>query len=154
MNRAKQLLSHINKTFGTLAFCRRWLERPGMCHVTSGWCNTLFVVARLLIRCVVCSVRVLCVGRWWLYLPARQPWQAREVPRGTQELVRRRLLLPLPLLLWHPAPSECSAYCWQHSHLSGVTHPRVDVGLVEPYPPLCDVKGSYTAQYEHTIILR
>ena len=24
----KKLLSHINKTFGTLAFCRRWLERP------------------------------------------------------------------------------------------------------------------------------
>ena len=27
MPRAKKLLSHINKTFGTLAFCRRWLER-------------------------------------------------------------------------------------------------------------------------------
>ena len=27
--RSKQLLNHINKTFGTLAFCRRWLERPG-----------------------------------------------------------------------------------------------------------------------------
>lgn len=26
--KARQLLSHINKTFGTLAFCRRWLERP------------------------------------------------------------------------------------------------------------------------------
>ncbi len=25
--KAKQLLQHINKTFGTLAFCRRWLER-------------------------------------------------------------------------------------------------------------------------------
>lgn len=25
--RAKKLLSHINKTFGTLAFCKRWLER-------------------------------------------------------------------------------------------------------------------------------
>ena len=24
---AKKLLGHINKTFGTLAFCRRWLER-------------------------------------------------------------------------------------------------------------------------------
>ena len=29
-----------------------------------------------------------------------------------------------------------------------------DNGVVEAYPPLCDVKGSYTAQYEHTIILR
>jgi hypothetical protein len=25
--KSKQLLQHINKTFGTLAFCRRWLER-------------------------------------------------------------------------------------------------------------------------------
>ncbi|ELR12209.1 methionine aminopeptidase, type II, putative [Acanthamoeba castellanii str. Neff] len=29
-----------------------------------------------------------------------------------------------------------------------------DVGLVDAYPPLCDVKGSYVAQYEHTIVLR
>ena len=28
MPSAKRLLGHINKTFGTLAFCRRWLERP------------------------------------------------------------------------------------------------------------------------------
>ena len=27
MPASKKLLSHINKTFGTLAFCRRWLER-------------------------------------------------------------------------------------------------------------------------------
>ena len=27
MKKSKALLSHINKTFGTLAFCRRWLER-------------------------------------------------------------------------------------------------------------------------------
>lgn len=30
----------------------------------------------------------------------------------------------------------------------------VDAGIVDPYPPLCDVRGSYTAQYEHTILLR
>ncbi|XP_019848837.1 PREDICTED: methionine aminopeptidase 2-like isoform X2 [Amphimedon queenslandica] len=29
-----------------------------------------------------------------------------------------------------------------------------DSGIVDPYPPLCDVRGSYTAQYEHTILLR
>ena len=29
-----------------------------------------------------------------------------------------------------------------------------DVGIVDPYPPLCDIKGCYTAQYEHTILLR
>jgi len=29
-----------------------------------------------------------------------------------------------------------------------------DVGIVQAYPPLCDVKGSYAAQYEHTILLR
>jgi methionyl aminopeptidase len=30
----------------------------------------------------------------------------------------------------------------------------VDSGIVEAYPPLVDIKGSYTAQYEHTIMLR
>lgn len=29
-----------------------------------------------------------------------------------------------------------------------------DSGIVDAYPPLCDVKGSYTAQYEHTILLK
>ena len=28
-----------------------------------------------------------------------------------------------------------------------------DAGVVDPYPPLCDARGSYTAQYEHTIYL-
>lgn len=30
----------------------------------------------------------------------------------------------------------------------------VDKGLINDYPPLCDVAGSYTAQFEHTIYLR
>lgn len=30
----------------------------------------------------------------------------------------------------------------------------VDNGVVDPYPPLCDIRGSYTAQYEHTFLLR
>ena len=29
-----------------------------------------------------------------------------------------------------------------------------DVGIVQAYPPRCDIKGCYTAQYEHTIIMR
>uniref|UniRef100_A0A023F900 Methionine aminopeptidase 2 n=2 Tax=Triatoma infestans TaxID=30076 RepID=A0A023F900_TRIIF len=29
-----------------------------------------------------------------------------------------------------------------------------DKGAVEAYPPLCDIKGCYTAQFEHTIVLR
>jgi len=27
-------------------------------------------------------------------------------------------------------------------------------GIVAPYPPLCDQKGCFTAQFEHTILLR
>ncbi|KAI0081102.1 methionine aminopeptidase 2-like protein [Panus rudis PR-1116 ss-1] len=30
----------------------------------------------------------------------------------------------------------------------------VQQGIVESYPPLCDVRGSMTAQFEHTILLR
>lgn len=29
-----------------------------------------------------------------------------------------------------------------------------DTGIVDAYPPLCDIRGSYTAQWEHTILLR
>ncbi|XP_041777974.1 methionine aminopeptidase 2B [Anopheles merus] len=67
---SKSLLGLINRNFGTLAFCKRWLDRVGA---------TKYQMA----------LKDLC-----------------------------------------------------------------DKGIVEAYPPLCDVKGSYTAQYEHTIMLR
>ncbi|CAD7085474.1 unnamed protein product [Hermetia illucens] len=67
---SKSLLNTINKNFGTLAFCKRWLDRAGA---------TKYQMA----------LKDLC-----------------------------------------------------------------DKGVVEAYPPLCDIKGCYTAQYEHTIMLR
>jgi methionyl aminopeptidase len=30
----------------------------------------------------------------------------------------------------------------------------VTAGIVVPYPPLCDTKGSYVAQFEHTVLLK
>ena len=30
----------------------------------------------------------------------------------------------------------------------------VDYGFVRAYPPLCDQVGCFTAQYEHTILLK
>ncbi|XP_015920292.2 methionine aminopeptidase 2 [Parasteatoda tepidariorum] len=68
--RSKQLLNVVNQNFGTLAFCRRWLDRLG---------QTKYLMA----------LKDLC-----------------------------------------------------------------DKGIVDPYPPLSDIKGSYTAQFEHTILLR
>lgn len=68
--KAKQLYNTISKNFGTLAFCRRWLDRLG----------------------------------------------------------ESKYLLALKSL--------------------------VDAEVVNAYPPLCDIKGCYTAQFEHTIILR
>lgn len=70
MKKSHALLAFINENFGTLAFCRRWLDRGG---------QTGYLMA----------LKNLC-----------------------------------------------------------------DVGIVNAYPPLCDTKGCYTAQYEHTIILR
>lgn len=67
---SKALLNVINKNFGTLAFCKRWLDRAGA---------TKYQMA----------LKNLC-----------------------------------------------------------------DKGIVDPYPPLCDIKGCYTAQFEHTIVLR
>ncbi|KAI1278758.1 Methionine aminopeptidase 2 [Halotydeus destructor] len=68
--KSKQLLNTINNSFGTLAFCRRWLDRLG----------------------------------------------------------QDRYLMALKDLC--------------------------EKGIVTPYPPLCDIKGSYTAQFEHTLVLR
>lgn len=70
VQKSKQLLNCINQNFGTLAFCRRWLDRLN---------QTKYLIA----------LKNLC-----------------------------------------------------------------DVGIIDPYPPLCDVKGCYTAQFEHTILLR
>ncbi|KAI5301752.1 Methionine aminopeptidase 2 [Ascosphaera pollenicola] len=67
---AKKLLSVINKNFGTLPFCRRYLDRLG-----------------------------------------------------------------------------------QDKYLLGLNS-LVNAGIIDAYPPLVDVKGSYTAQWEHTILLR
>ena len=30
----------------------------------------------------------------------------------------------------------------------------INAGIVVPYPPLCDIKGSYVSQMEHTVLLR
>jgi len=68
--KAKQLLNCINQNFGTLAFCRRWLDRLG-----------------------------------------------------------------------------------QEKYLMGLRN-LCDAGIVDAYPPLCDMKGCYTAQFEHTLVLR
>ncbi|GAB4813994.1 hypothetical protein N2152v2_001040 [Parachlorella kessleri] len=67
--RAKQLLATIDRNFGTLAFCRRYLDRLG----------------------------------------------------------EEKYLMALKNLC--------------------------DAGIVDPYPPLCDTKGCYTAQFEHTFYL-
>ncbi|CAM6089165.1 unnamed protein product [Calypogeia fissa] len=70
VTRTKQLLATIDKNFGTLAFCRRYLDRIG---------ETKYLMA----------LKNLC-----------------------------------------------------------------DAGVVESYPPMCDVRGSFVAQFEHTIYLR
>jgi len=70
LNKSKQLLNTINQHFGTLAFCRRWLDRLG---------ETKYLMA----------LKDLC-----------------------------------------------------------------EKEIIQAYPPLCDIKGSYTAQYEHTVMLR
>jgi methionine aminopeptidase len=54
---------------------------------------------------------------------------------GARALPAPRPLTPCPLT--PPTPSR----------------PPLPPGVVDPYPPLCDSRGSYVAQYEHTIYL-
>jgi methionyl aminopeptidase len=83
MTSSKKLLTHITKTFGTLAFCRRWLDRD------DGGSTTV-----------------------------------HGATGGKQE------------------------------KYMGALKNLCDVGIVQAYPPLCDMKGSYTAQYEHTFMIQ
>lgn len=84
LSSAKSLLNVINKNFGTLPFCRRFLDRLGQDKYLLG-------VSGL---CLVVHLRIIMLT-----------------------------LLQLNNL--------------------------VNSGIVEAYPPLCDKKGSYTAQFEH-----
>ena len=82
LKRSKELLRHIDNTFGTLPFCRRWLERPdGGSATVNG-------------------------------------------QKG------------------------------QQTRYLGALNNLVDAGIVTAHPPLVDIKGSYTSQYEHTFILK
>ena len=78
---ARSLLNTINKNFGTLPFCRRYLDRLG----------------------------------------------------------HEKYLLGVSCLFYK---EQQEVDLLQLNNL-------VSSGIVEAYPPLCDVKGSYTAQFEH-----
>ncbi|RLN60215.1 hypothetical protein BBJ28_00003723 [Nothophytophthora sp. Chile5] len=80
--RAKKLLNHITRTFGTLPWCRRWLDREDGGSATIN-------------------------------------------PKGAKQ---ERYLVALQNL--------------------------VNMGIVMAHPPVADIKGSYTAQFEHSFILR
>ena len=51
-------------------------------------------------------------------------------------------------------------WCRRHLHRDGQTkhlmplRNLVQAGVVVPYPPLCDTRGSYVAQFEHTFVLK
>ena len=80
---ARSLLNVINKNFGSLPFCRRYLDRLGQEKYLLGVC---------------------------------------------------------PMLIFNLNDRNTD-----FAKLNNL----VSSGIVEAYPPLCDVKGSYTAQFEH-----
>lgn len=50
---------------------------------------------------------------------------------------------------WSSHPTQAK----QTNYMSSMRQ-LVEAGLVNEYPPLVDVPGSYVAQYEHTFLLR
>jgi len=65
---SRKLLGHINKTFGMLPFCRRWLERDDGGSFTANQNN----------------------GRRRVFYSESEQWQADSLPRRAQEPVRSR----------------------------------------------------------------
>lgn len=92
LKKARELLQHIDKNFGTLAWCRRWIEDQGQEK----------------------------------YLAALK----NLVDSGSQY---HSIALP---------------------HDNSLDEWCATTEIVRAYPPLCDIRGSYTAQFEHTILLR
>lgn len=116
MQSSKRLLAHINKTFGTLAFCRRWLERDdgGSFTVNGNDGKQEKYMGALKNLCDVVSSGL------------------KNVCAICESIRIQSFLISIPFI--------CTALLFQ--------------GIIDPYPPLCDTKGCYTAQYEHTIIMR
>lgn len=70
--------------------------------------------------------------------------------------------VPRARALLHSIHRNFSTLAWCRRYLDRLGETKyllalktlVDQGIVEPHPPLCDVKGSWTAQFEHSLILR
>ena len=77
----------------------------------------------------------------------------------TQNLPRPRLKSANNLLKSINNSFSTLAFCKRYLERIGETRYNAtlnmlcDSNFVEPYPPLCDVKGSYVSQFEHTIYL-
>lgn len=98
--------------------------------------------AKQLLRHINTNYGTLCFARRWLDnegFPRHQMALKSLVDAGTRRarVSWRGLVSPVP------NPKRTNGVGW-----------RALVGVITPYPPLCDIKGSYTAQYEHTILLR
>ena len=74
----------------------------------------------------------------------------------------KRQRMPKPKALLETISRNFGTLAWCRRYLDRLGETKyllalkslVDQGIVDPYPPLADVKGSWTAQYEHTILLR
>ena len=69
LSSAKKLLGHINKTFGTLAFCRRWLERDdGGSFTVNGLAVSVFS-QKYLFCTYVCMYSNVCMICYCIVFP-------------------------------------------------------------------------------------
>ena len=154
--KAKKLLGHINRTFGTLAFCRRWLEEPSggsrFLHGDSGQqsryigaLKNLCDVRAFVHFCVVC----VCVPGvlYWGCVVNAMSYQV------TALCVCHNVAVPVIVPSVFVEYYFCSCGIGRLRTCSS-SLAFCQVGIITPHPPLVDVKDSYVAQYEHTILLR
>ena len=191
--RAKQLLNVINENFGTLAFCRRWLDRLGqvLTEVTQpiteakvfwltnekvkssnrwkarenggrpfmiGFRSLLIGWMDGILALIGCWSTYVC-GFWRLYTPEMFAAFFEQTTFLSHNSAKTSF-----------SSFEISALAWvlkwnkflalkiifstlQTKYLLALKN-LCDAGVVDAYPPLCDIKGCYTAQFEHTILLR
>lgn len=149
--RSKGLLNVISKNFGTLAFCRRWIDRLGETKYLMSLkdlCDKVFIYENKSFSCFdildtlkmskMCLFYIQWLAHFYVMSVCYPGW---------------KLMMMMTYTLYKKMQETL---CTEQRHfVVGMCFLMVIYqGIVNAYPPLCDIRGCFTAQWEHTLLLR
>eukprot|EP00171_Calliarthron_tuberculosum_P010191 IDg10191t1 len=103
------------------------------------------------------------VRLWMSVKPSKRSWRAMRSPSTAKTYPIRPCAISAATALGRTntcGQERAACQGWrfldrlgEEKYLMGLKS-LCDAGVVTPYPPLCDQKGCYTAQFEHTLVLK